>query len=323
MLKLYLSNKHEYPIDKVEINNDSFFNHYFDAEKLVINKRMAEIIKRIDDTVYDSASNTIKSKYNPSISLSPKYLSTGCKTVLNVMAFPCKIFSIGECGENAISELLSLSNELSEGSIFIHTFFIPELGKEIAVQVIDIDTGNEEDITNTTQLFDILGAYFSKWGYINMLYSTYNIETNGVEFSLELKDNLVLVSGLSGCGKTMLFKAIKEDATVHKKNIICINKDYENDLPYVKHLISGSRNNLIVIDNSDILLTLEMKLEISLDENNQYLIFTQSTEGFRPSADSFAELIVENKRGSLNYYLKWGLYVKYKGYISGGNKYGT
>ncbi len=137
-----------------------------------------------------------------------------------------------------------------------------------------------------------------------MLYSTYNIETNGVEFSLELKDNLVLVSGLSGCGKTMLFKAIKEDATVHKKNIICINKDYENDLPYVKHLISGSRNNLIVIDNSDILLTLEMKLEISLDENNQYLIFTQSTEGFRPSADSFAELIVENKRGSLNYYLK-------------------
>ncbi len=98
--------------------------------------------------------------------------------------------------------------------------------------------------------------------------------------------------------------AIKEDATVHKKNIICLNKEYENDLSYVKHMISQSRNNLIVIDNADIVLTLEMKLSISLDDNNQYLIFTHSTKGFRPSEDSFAELIVKNNKGYLNYYLK-------------------
>ena len=34
-----------------------------------------------------------------------------------------------------------------------------------------------------------------------MLYDNYNITTNGVKYSLELKDNMVLVSGLSGVGK--------------------------------------------------------------------------------------------------------------------------
>ena len=137
-----------------------------------------------------------------------------------------------------------------------------------------------------------------------MLYDKYTITTNGVKYSLELKDNLVLVSGLSGCGKTMLFKAVKEDATVNKKNIVCLNRDYENDLEYIEHVIAKSHNNLIVIDNADILLSHEMKLAISLDDNNQYLIFTQSTKGFRPSEDSFAKLIVKDKKGYLDYYLK-------------------
>ena len=41
-----------------------------------------------------------------------KHLSTGCKTVLNAIHFPDKIFSFIECGGNAISELVRVSSQL-------------------------------------------------------------------------------------------------------------------------------------------------------------------------------------------------------------------
>ena len=185
MLKLYISNKDEYPKDKIEINNDAFFNHYFDAEKIIINPKMADTIKHIDETDYDAATKTIKSKFIPNVSISPKELSTGCKTVLNVMAFPRKIFSLGNCGDNAISELLDLSNVLSEGCAFTKFVLIPPLDKEVNIQVIDMDNGKKEYVTNTTQLFNILSSYFSEWGSLDMLYDNYNITTNGVKYSLD------------------------------------------------------------------------------------------------------------------------------------------
>ena len=84
---------------------------------------------------------------------------------------------------------------------FTKFHLIPPLDKEVNIQVIDMDNGKKEYVTNTTQLFNILSSYFSEWGSLDMLYDNYNITTNGVKYSLDLKDNMVLVSGLSRVGK--------------------------------------------------------------------------------------------------------------------------
>ena len=42
--------------------------------------------------------------------LSIDKLSTGCKTVLNVMYNPDKVFDIRECGDNALDVLYALEN---------------------------------------------------------------------------------------------------------------------------------------------------------------------------------------------------------------------
>ena len=48
-------------------------------------------------------------------------LSTGCKTVLNVMYFPKKIFCLKECGDNALDVLY----HLEQGSVYSDYAVIP------------------------------------------------------------------------------------------------------------------------------------------------------------------------------------------------------
>ena len=61
-------------------------------------------------------------------------LSTGCKTVLNVMYFPYKVFCIKECGDNALEILYGLD----EGSVYSDYAVIPfEMQKDLAYSNCD------------------------------------------------------------------------------------------------------------------------------------------------------------------------------------------
>ena len=62
----------------------------------------------------------IASKFNDVI-LDIDCLSSGCKTVLNIVYFPNKVFSIKECGDNAI-ELLY---QLNQGAVYSDYAVIP------------------------------------------------------------------------------------------------------------------------------------------------------------------------------------------------------
>lgn len=83
--------------------NDIYFNKFTVS---LIDDKAAEIISKIDNSVMLS-NYTISSKFD-GVVLNIDKLSTGCKTVLNVLYNPDKIFDIRECGDNAIDVLYGL-----------------------------------------------------------------------------------------------------------------------------------------------------------------------------------------------------------------------
>ena len=91
----------------IEIN-DAFFNKYTVE---LLDENAKDIISKIDQSEMVSK-YSIKSRFDGSI-LNIDKLSTGCKTVLNVMYNPDKIFDIRECGDNALDVLY----ELPQGNI--------------------------------------------------------------------------------------------------------------------------------------------------------------------------------------------------------------
>lgn len=83
--------------------NDIFFNKYT-AERL--DDRAEEIIAKIDHSqMLDKYA--ISSRFD-GMKLNIDKLSTGCKTALNVLYNPDKVFDIRECGDNALDVIYAL-----------------------------------------------------------------------------------------------------------------------------------------------------------------------------------------------------------------------
>lgn len=134
------------------------------------------------------------------------------------------------------------------------------------------------------------------------LLTNYKITANGVNFSLEFHNRMTLIDGESGVGKTMLFKAIKRDCLINKTNIICLN--YKDKVSSnIENILNIIKDKIIVIDDADIALSMEQKVRVAMDKDNQYIIFAHSTEGFFPNDASIAELVVSNNKGKLVYTL--------------------
>ncbi len=85
--------------------NDIYFNKYTAA---LLDEKAKQIIRKIDGSdMLDKFS--IGSRFDGS-KLNIDKLSTGCKTTLNVLYNPDKIFDIAECGDNALDVIYSLDN---------------------------------------------------------------------------------------------------------------------------------------------------------------------------------------------------------------------
>lgn len=116
MITIY-RNKKDIPqgMEYIELN-DVFFNQNT-AERF--DWRASEIIEKIDGSRLLSRYK-IESKFNQAV-LDIDCLSTGCKTVLNVMYFPDKVFCIKECGSNALELLYGLA----DGAVYSDYAVIP------------------------------------------------------------------------------------------------------------------------------------------------------------------------------------------------------
>lgn len=100
-------------------------------------------------------------------------------------------------------------------------------------------------------------------------------------------NNITILMGDSGTGKTASFSFIRECMAINPK-ILCLNYlDYQKD---IKSIISQSEGKLIVIDNADILLDDETRKYISLDDKNQYLIIGRNPKNLFATKENLFEL---------------------------------
>ena len=82
-------------------------------------------------------------------------------------------------------------------------------------------------------------------------------------------NNITILMGDSGTGKTATFSFIRECMALNSKILCMDNYDYQKN---IKEIIVRTKGKLIVIDNADILLDDDIRKYISLDDKNQYLI---------------------------------------------------
>ena len=111
-------------MEYVELN-DLFFNQNTVS---FIDKQAEKIIEMIDGSKLISKYK-IYSRFDE-IALDIDRLSTGCKTVLNVLYYPNKVFCLKECGNNALEILYHFEN----GHVFIEYALIPFIMDTVAVQ---------------------------------------------------------------------------------------------------------------------------------------------------------------------------------------------
>lgn len=109
MITIYKS-KADIPngIELVELN-DLFFNQNI-IERL--DMRAEGIIKKIDGALLREDYRIISGINGELLNIDK--LSTGCKTALNIYYFPEKVFSLKECGDNALDEIYAYQ----EGQVY-------------------------------------------------------------------------------------------------------------------------------------------------------------------------------------------------------------
>ena len=116
MITIY-KDKRDIPSDMEYIElNDVFFNQNTVAK---LDNMAAPIIEKIDESKL-IGKYKIESKFN-GVTLDVDCLSTGCKTVLNVLYFPDKVFCLKECGDNALEVLYGLE----DGAVYSDYAIIP------------------------------------------------------------------------------------------------------------------------------------------------------------------------------------------------------
>lgn len=114
MITVYKEKPSKNGMEQVTLN-DIYFNKYT-VEQL--DDKAAAIIEKIDSSKMLSK-YTISSRFNGTV-LNIDKLSTGCKTALNIMYNPDKIFDICECGDNALDVIYALP----QGNVYCSYPFI-------------------------------------------------------------------------------------------------------------------------------------------------------------------------------------------------------
>lgn len=99
--------------DKKAIPNDMKFIDYndlfFNGESLKSDEVSKKIMREIDQAQY-STENTFIGRDKSLGNLNKEHLSTGCKTLLNIISNQDKCFDVKECGANALSLLPLIKN---------------------------------------------------------------------------------------------------------------------------------------------------------------------------------------------------------------------
>jgi len=105
-------------------------------------------------------------------------------------------------------------------------------------------------------------------------------------------NNITILTGDSGIGKTASFSFIKECMAM-TSDIMCMNYlDYQKD---IASMIKLAEKKLIVIDNADVLLSDDIRKYIALDDRNQYLLIGRNPKNLFATKENLFELVSEKQ----------------------------
>ena len=120
----------------------------------------------------------------------------------------------------------------------------------------------------------------------------FSTEHTSFILDFEFTNNITILTGDSGTGKTVSFSFIKECMALNP-DIVCLNYlDYQKN---IGDIIRNSEKKLIVIDNADILLDDDTRKYIALDDKNQYLIIGRNPKKLFATKENFFELVSERQ----------------------------
>lgn len=101
-------------------------------------------------------------------------------------------------------------------------------------------------------------------------------------------NNITILMGDSGTGKTATFSFIREGMAINPQ-IICL--DYFDYQKNIKEILNQVNGKLIVIDNADILLNDDTRKYISQDDKNQYLLIGRNPKNLFATKENLFELV--------------------------------
>lgn len=137
MITIY-KNKKDIPegLEYIELN-DVYFNQNTAS---ALDGRAEKIIEDIDDSK-QVGKYKIRSRFDDLV-LDIDKLSAGCKTVLNILYNPDKVFCLKECGNNALEAVYSLD----QGNVFSDYAMIP-----FEMNAVNIRTATGEKVISDYQ----------------------------------------------------------------------------------------------------------------------------------------------------------------------------
>lgn len=122
------------------------------------------------------------------------------------------------------------------------------------------------------------------------------------------KNNITILLGDSGTGKTAAFSFIRECMAINPQ-ILCLNYlDYQKD---IKEILHNTEGKLVVIDNADILLDDDTRKYISLDDKNQYLIMGRNPRNLFATKENLFELVSKQEGEQTRFTIQEYLQLEY------------
>lgn len=122
------------------------------------------------------------------------------------------------------------------------------------------------------------------------------------------KNNITILMGDSGTGKTTTFSFIRECMAINPQ-ILCLNYlDYQKD---IKEILHNTERKLVVIDNADILLDDDTRKYISLDDKNQYLIMGRNPRNLFATKENLFELVSKQEGEQTRFTIQEYLQLEY------------
>lgn len=129
-----------------------------------------------------------------------------------------------------------------------------------------------------------------------MVYSSIKFKMEPFHYDLEFQDEITLVGGDSGTGRTFLYRVLEDIRLTKKYSAIHL---YNHKTADIIEEIFRLKDCFIVIDNSDILLNDRLKHFINFEPTNQYMLFARNCTGLNVSKKSFKYLVQKGDRITL------------------------